>query len=142
VGKWWTGLTSGAVLSLLAACQKQTPAQPVADGVRFDVQVPTLQDRVRVELKPINNPVEQSHELRAQTDWARVQDLPAWQLRQYRSRRDDGAWGYVSYDAYRLDAHTQVWYFFHHQWMAQWAQIHAQVVKAVDQTRGGIHAES
>jgi hypothetical protein len=164
VGKCWTWLSALALLGLLAGCQERKTAGSASDGVRLDVLVPQVQDRVRVELKPIYNPVEQRHELRAKTDWARVEDIPVWQLRQYRSRRNDGAWGYVSYDAlrevdvtpmgnriefvcsgvsngepvqcwggYRLDAQTQVWYFFHHQWMAQWAQIHAQVVKAVDQ---------
>ena len=168
MGKRLIWLSALALLGLLAACKERTGAGSASDGVRIDVLVPQVQDRVRVELMPINNPVEQRHELRAKTDWARVQDIPAWQLRQYRSRRNDGAWGYVSYDAlrevdvtpmghriefvcqgvpngepvqckgsYRLDAQTQVWYFFHHQWMAQWAQIHAQVVKTVDQHQKG-----
>jgi hypothetical protein len=171
--------SAGALLCLLAACTDQTNTESTPASVRFELPVRpsdagpgvhasasllSLDDRVRVEIHRIENSTEQRHDFRARTDWAQVKDMPEWQLRQYRARRDDGAWGYISYDAlratdvtpmgnriefvcqgaprgepiqcwggYRSDAHTQVWYFFHHKWMAQWAQIHMQVVKTVEQ---------
>ncbi len=157
-----SGVAALVCLGALTACQRPTDSATEPKQVQLQVQVPGISDRVRVDLMPIYNPVEVTHNLRAQKDWARREDKPAWRLREYRRARADGGWGYVSYEAlgeadltpmghriefvcqgvpqgepvqcqgaYRLDAHTYVWYFFHHRWMPQWAEIHAQVLKSV-----------